>query len=66
MRDGSFEVIDIAYPKLDRQSPLPMSIEEDEDPNIAIVSGINIDEKGVGVEAHLLVDYLSGKLDVST
>ncbi|KAI8804572.1 DNA polymerase alpha/epsilon subunit B-domain-containing protein [Cladochytrium replicatum] len=61
MRDGSFEVIDIAYPKLDPQSPLPMSL-EDEDAYIAIVSGINIDEKGVGMEAHLMVDYLTGDI----
>ncbi|KAJ3161784.1 hypothetical protein HDU86_006555 [Geranomyces michiganensis] len=60
--DGKFEVIDICYPALKPQPPLPPLPSEAGDKYVAFVSGLNVGGGSDGLHLEMLIDYLTGEL----
>ncbi|KAJ2994308.1 hypothetical protein HDV02_001702 [Globomyces sp. JEL0801] len=63
-KDGSFEIIDICYPTYGPE--IPLSLKDDTDCWVALVSGLNIDSSGsYDFKLHMLSEYLVGELGES-
>ncbi|KAI8893104.1 DNA polymerase alpha/epsilon subunit B-domain-containing protein [Globomyces pollinis-pini] len=63
-KDGSFEIIDICYPNYGPE--IPLSLKDDTDCWVALVSGLNIDSSGsYDFKLHMLSEYLVGELGES-
>ncbi|KAI8064736.1 DNA polymerase alpha/epsilon subunit B-domain-containing protein [Gongronella butleri] len=60
---GAFEVIEVCYPGLPKQNPLPKA---SKDKYVAIVSGLNIgDHADADLKIQLMLEYITGELGSS-